>query len=228
MSRLSIKDLERIKNGKVVRYNIFTKEKYSSFVMLDRVQQEINEFNRARYALLKEFKNDITEALEWKKGSKIDSTYTVSFDYDKLFSNGYLALTIPTGGQICLFDQNGLVGASGEITRELAVKCSTIVPYVKRLLSLRDKTNLIGNSFFEDFPVLNSKFEKVLNISGNGIVLPFNDYTELDNIQDLLSYYYSNQEDILKNIVIPNTKELDNYRLDTNEYKVLKLYKGEK
>ena len=226
MSRLSIKDLERIKNDKVVRYNLFTKEKYSSFIMLDRVQHEINEFNRTRYALLKEFKNDMIEALEWKKGSKIDSTYTVSFDYNKLFLNGYLALKI--GDQICLFDQNGLVGSSGEISEELAVKCSTIIPYVKQLLSLRDKTNLIGNSFYENFPVFNSKFEKVLNISGNGIVLPFNDYTELDNIQDLLSYYYSNQEEILRNIVIPNTKELDNYRLDTNQDKVLKLYKGEK
>ena len=230
MSRLIIKDLERIKNGNVVKYNLLTTDKYSSLVSLDRIQKQINEFNMVRFNLLKQFRDDMISALEWKKGSKIDSTYRVSFDSNKLFSNGYLVLTIPTmlGNAICLFDKNGLVGTEGEIPRELSIKAHVIRPYVQKILNVRGKTNVISNSFYEDYAVLNNKFEKIFNINGNGITLPFNDYSELDNVQDILHYYYCNQEEILKNIAIPNTKDLDNYRLDTNMEKVLKLYKGDK
>ena len=183
-----------------------------------------------RFNLLKQFKDDMISALEWKKGCRIDSSYTVSFDRDKLFSNGYLVLTIPTilGDSTCLFDKNGLVGVSGEITRELSFKCQTIKPFIRKILEVKEKSNVVSNSFYEDYPILNNKFEKVFNINGNGITLPFNDYTELDNVQEILNYYYCNQEEILQNIVIPNTRDLDNYRLDTDRIKILKLYKGEK
>ena len=230
MSRLIIKDLERIKNGKVVKYNLLTTEKYSSLVSLDRVQKQINEFNKVRFHLLKQFRDDMIDALEWKKGCKIDSTYSVSFDRNRLFSNGYLVLTIPTmlGNSTCLFDKNGLVGAEGEITRELINKANIITPYVKKILNLKDKSNVVSNAFYEDYPVLNNKYEKVFNINGNGVTLPFHDYTELDNVQDILNYYYCNQEEILQNVIIPNTRDLEKYKLDTYRDKVLKLYKGEK
>ena len=230
MSKLTIKDLERIKNGKLVRYNLFTKEPYKSFVVLDKIQKEINEFNNIRFDLLREFRNDLNNSLDNLRGCKIDSSYRVELDFNKLFLNKYLVLTIPTifGDNMCLFDENGFVSSNGEITKELKSKINVLLPYIKKIFKIKENSNIINNSFYNDYSVLNNKSEKILNINGNGITLPFNDYTELDDIQSILAYYYTNREDILKNIIIPNTDSLNNYRLDTNKEKVLKLYKGEK
>lgn len=228
MSKLLIKDLERIKNGKLVRYNLYTLEPYSSFIILDKVQKEINEFNSIRYNLLKQFKNDMNNSLDILKGCRIDSTYQVEIDFNKLFLKDYLTITIPTilGDSICLFNEFGFVKSNGEVTEDLIKKIDVITPYIKQLYKVKKQSNIINNAFYEDYPVLNSKKEKVLNINGNGITLPFNDYKDINNLQDILSYYYCNHEAILKNIIIPNTPTLNNYRLDINSEKVLKLYKG--
>lgn len=227
MSKLSIKDLERIKNGKLVRYNLFTLEPYSSFVVLDKVQKEIKEFNNIRFTILREFRNDMNNELDRVKGCKIDSTYRVELDANKLFLSDYLALTIPTilGDNICLFNKDGFVKSNGEVTKDLLEKIKIILPYIKKIYNVKENSNILNNAFYDNYPVLNFKLEKILNINGNGILLPFNEYE--DDVQDLLYYYYTNQEEILKNIIIPNTSSLENYRLNTNKEKVLKLYKGE-
>ena len=230
MSKLVVKDLERIKNGKLVRYNLLIKEPFTSFVVLDKVQNEIMEFNSTRFQLLKEFRDNMNYDLEWKKGSKIDSTYWVSFVPTKLFLNDYLTLKIPTalGESFYLFDKNGLVLSKERITKELKEKSNVIMPYISKLLNVKENSNILDNAFYEDYPIFNSKYEKVLNINGNGITLPFEDYTDLDNCQDILHYYYTYQNEILKNIIIPNTDTLNNYKMNISKEKVLKLYKGEK
>ena len=232
MSKLYIHDLEIIKNGKIVRYNENTKEKYSSFISLGNINNEILELRRIRFTLQKLFRDDVNKELDWMKGSKIDSSYNVSFNPNKMFLKDYLILTIPTilGNSDCLFNNDGLVGVNGEIDSLLLQKCNKIIPYIKKLYNVIEQSKALNNSFYEDYSVVDNTNDKIFNINGDGIVLPFKEYDEFQNpaMQEILIYYYKYYDDILKNVLIPNTQILNNYRRDINIDKALKLYKGEK
>ena len=232
MSKLYIKDLERIKNGKIVRYNKNTEENYSSFISLASVRNEIIELRNIRFKLLNKFKNEVNSELDWNRGCKIDSSYKMSFIPTKLFLQNYLSLTIPTilGDCECLFDENGLVGTNGEITRDLIEKVDIIMPYVKKLFVVKNNSIVLNNEFYKTYPVLDDNNNPVFNINGDGIVLPYKEYEEYRTqmMQEILAYYYQNIEEILKNVLIPNTEILNNYRKDISKEKILKLYKGEK
>ena len=229
MSKLYIKDLERIKNGKLVRFNETTKERYSSLVSLSRIQNEINEFRNIRFDLLKKFQKDIDNELDFKKGSKIDYN-RVSFSPTSLFIEDYLALYIANalGDSLCLFNKNGMVSTSG-FGYELEEKSEIILPFIKKLFNVKENSNVLDNSFYDTYPIYDDN-TKVLNINGDGITLPFYEYSDFENeeVQELLGYYYSNYKDIIKNILIPNTEKLNNYKTNDNKEKVLKLYKGVK
>ena len=231
MSRLFIKDLERIKNGNLVRFNENTKEKHSSLISLAKLQSELSELRNIRSIILKQFRNDMNTTLDYKKGCKISSDYKVSFSSNELFLDDYLSLFIPTlfGDSICLFDKNTLVSSTSS-DNELYEKIEVILPYIKKIFNVKENSNVLNNEFYKDYGVFDNFNTKVFNINGNGIIIPFYDYTDFPNkfIQELLTYYSQNSNDILKNILIPNTESLDNYRLNTNKEKVLKLYKGEK
>ena len=230
MSKLYIKDLERIKNGKLVRLNMNTKEKYSSLVSLSTVQNELSEFKNIRFDVLRKFQKDIDDELDWKKGSKIEYN-RVSFSPTSLFVKDYLALYIANalGDSLCLFDKDKMVSSSG-FSYELEEKCEIIQPFIKKLFNVKENSNVLDNSFYETYPIYDNDNSKVLNISGDGIVLPFYEYSDFDNkeVQELLGYYYSNYNDIIKKILIPNTDSLNNYKTNDNKEKVLKLYKGVK
>ena len=60
------------------------------------------------------------------------------------------------------------------------------------------------------------------------MLLPFANYLDLENsnLQKLLKYYYKNSEEILSQILIPNTPSLENYRKDIEKEKVFEIYKG--
>ena len=231
MSKLYIKDLERIKNGKIVRYNENTKEKYSSFISLANLSNEISELRKLRFDILQTFKEEVNKELDWLKGCRIDDSYNISFNPCNLFLKDYLLISIPTilGQSDCLFNKEKLVGANGEISRDLIVKSQRIIPYVKKLYNIKEQSKLLDNNFYESYPVFDSNNEKVFNINGDGITLPFKEYPEFDDstMQDILGYYYNNYFEILKNVLIPNTELLNTYRRDINREKVLKLYKGE-
>ena len=229
MSRLKIQDLEKIKNGKMVRYNELTKENYSSFVSLASIEKQLREVRWIRSLLLKKIYDDMNNQLDFKKGSRIDNTYKVSFNPTKLFLKDYLALTIPSilGDNECLFSKEKMVSSTG-FTKDLEEKSNILLPFVKKIFEVKENSHLLDNSFYQEYPVLDLDNSKVFSISGNGVLLPFANYLDLENInlQKLLEYYYKNSEEILSQILIPNTHSLENYRKDIEKEKVFEIYKG--
>lgn len=228
MSKLYINDLEKIKEGKLLKLN-FEYPDSSDEISLLKINNQIKDYRYIRNCIIKTFQNDIKQEVERLKGDRIENDCNIICDHEKLFLSKYLSLTIPTmfGDTACLISENGLASASFETTELLEI-IELIMPYIKGLLNVRNKTNILNNEFYSGVNLYNYDGEKVLNINGNGIVLPFDDYNDLTDgeLQELLAYYYVNYKNILKNILIPDGNVLNCFRTDVSEPKVLALYNG--
>ena len=131
------------------------------------------------------------------------------------------------GDTTCLISNRGIENASFN-TKEIEKKVDLIFPYIKGILKLKEKSNVLDNEFYNDVNIYNSDIEKVLVLNGDGIVLPFRDYYDLDDneLQKLRGYYYNNWNSILNNINITDESLLNTYRTDVSKQKALAIYKG--
>ena len=223
MSRLYISDLKSILNGKLVRFSLGANNS-NSLISLKTINNARYEFRNTRNAILEDIKNDFNNL----RGNKIENDVNVSVNPVKLFDKDCLDMTIPTilGDTHCLLSSDGIVSSSS-VTRDLENKLTVIMPYVKKLFEVRKHSRLLENEFYNDTDIMNLD-TRVLTLSGAGIFLPFKDYTEINDydLQDLLSYYYSNIGKILKNILVNNDELLELYKPDITKEKVLEIYKG--
>ena len=228
MSKLYINDLEKIAKGKIERFNFLENKKIDSLISLRIIDNRLSELRRIRSYIIELFKEDMEKRV---KGDKINSRESIILNPERLFLNEYLSLIIPTalGDNHCLFSKDTLV-ASDSMMSELENKAELILPYIKRIYEVAENTNLLDNEFYDNINIYNDNYDNVLNLNGNGVVLPFNDYNDLDDIekQELLKYYYSNLQAILKNILVPNTEVLDRFKENITKEKALELYKGSK
>jgi len=227
MSRLYIKDLERIVNGELQRCN-FGEKTSNSLVSLDKINNEIKESRYLRNYIVEEFKNDIKKEFDILRGSRIEREENVELNLEKLFNHDYLEITIPTilGDTLCLLSSNDLIASTSSIG-DLDEKLKVIRPYVKKLFDLKKETHILDNEFYQDVNIFDDE-ERVLVMHGGGILLPFRDYKDLtkENLQDLLSYYYKNWNTILKNILVYNDQILERFKPDITKEKALGIYKG--
>lgn len=228
MSKLYINDLERIKNGKLVKYN-FGYLTNNNIIKLRKLDLQINDLRYIRNYILATFKKDVSSKLNDRIDSKIVEKNNIEFDPRMLFLSKYLLLTINTtmGDTTCLVSDKGVESATFE-SNELEEKVELLLPYIKGILNLRSKSNVLDNEFYNDVGIYNKNFEKVLNLSGDGIVLPFKNYNELteEELQELLHYYYSNWHNILENIEVDDIDILKVYRTNVSKQKALAIYKG--
>lgn len=230
MSKLYLNDLEKIKEGqKIVRYSLEGHVYSSSLVSLSKISNEIRELQAIRNFIIKLFEDDTKMVFDNLYGSKIHVEEKASLHPQKLFLDEYLSLIIPTilGDSHCLFTEDEMVSSTG-FGRDLETKVRLIMPYVKKIFELKKISHLLDNDFYSTLNVVDENDDTVLKISGDGIVLPFNDYKELlpEDYRNLLMYYYNNWDKILKNVLVPTSYELDKYRLDINKEKALSIYKG--
>ncbi len=222
MSRLYIKDLENILKGKVVRYSINTKNKCNSLISLAIVNNEIEESRNLRNKIINLLEYDIDSELKKNNLQNNIILYPENLFFDKYFK---IIVSEDSENIECLLSDIGIVAASD--TNDLLLKkIELILPYVKKILEVKNNTHIFNNEFYEDLNVLN-KDDVVLNISGAGINLPFDIYNEFNeyDLRELLTYFYFNYSDILKNILVNNALELDRYTPEENPQKILKLYK---
>ena len=229
MSKLYIKDLERIKNGKIARFQIEGDEEYNRELSLARLEQEKTELRRIRHIILANFQLDTTKELEKNKIDAPGPREYVTYNSQKLFLKDYLSLTIPTilGNTECLFSDTKLVSSTSD-TNDLEKKVEIIFPYIEKLFKIKKSTNILDNEFYEDVNIIDNDKDKVLVSRGDGIYLPFEDYDNLDKeeLKNMLFYYYPNQLEILKNILVTDSKALNRYRKNTDKEKALNIYKG--
>ena len=229
MSKFYMKDLERIKNGKEIEldYGYSCSDKSISLAKLD---EQIKDLRSIRYYILETFKNDTREAFDRRKGCKIESEKKVEFDPQKLFFSKYLDITIPTmfGDTRCLVSDIGLDSATFK-TSEVEEDINLILPYIKGIINVNQKTNVLNDYFYNGIALFNKDYTKVLKVNGDGILLPFDGYLCLsrEELQELLRYYYINYEQILKNIYIPDSSILNIFRTNASKQKVLALYNME-
>ncbi|MBQ8892171.1 MAG: hypothetical protein IJ068_04890 [Bacilli bacterium] len=227
MSKFYIEDLESIKNGNDVKLN-FGYRTNDLEINLFKLHKQIEDLRRIRYLILEQFKSDVAEEFERVRGSKIDTIKKIEFDPRNLFFSKYLDCTIPTmfGDTRCIVSEDGLNSASFE-TSEIENDISLILPYIRGILNVKNKTNVLNNEFYNGIELFNEIKEKVLNVNGDGILLPFNDYDDLteEEKQELLSYYYSNYNQILKNMFISDSSILNMFRTNASTQKVLALYR---
>ena len=227
MSRLYINDLESIKNGKLVKYNFGYKDN-SKEINLHKLNEQIKDLRYIRNYILEKFKNDVKNEFDNIIGSRIDEHKNIDFDPKMLFLSKYLFLTIPTmfGDTTCLVSEHGIENASFN-TPELEKKLNLIFPYIRGILHLKEKSNVLDNRFYNDIYIYDSNSNKVLVLNGDGIFLPFRNYFDLDeNLPELLFYYYQNLDSILENINVPDGEILDVYRTNVSKQKALAIYKG--
>ena len=229
MSKFYVNDLESIKNGKLVRLNFKEKEYGKNELTLLRLNSQIDDLRSIRSCILENFRNDCNMTLDRLKGDKIESNTKIDFDPKLLFLSNYLFLTVPTimGDINCLLSEKGLENTTFD-SDELRNKIDMLLPYIKNLYNVKNNSNVLDNAFYENTKLYNNEYEHVLSINGDGIVLPFKTYFDLDDNekQDLLAYYYSNWDKILRNIVVNENEILDKYRTNLNKDKVLNYYKA--
>ena len=229
MSRLYINDLEKIVDGKVERFSFKGPVKYNSLISLKTVNDSITYLRRIRNSIINTFKTDIKNEFDREKGCRIDRDKNIVLSPEVLFFGDYLSTKVPTilGDDNCLLNEDGIVSAN-IITSDLEKNVNLILPYIKKLYKVHKNTKILDNDFYKDLEVFNNDREKVLNINGHGVFLPFNDYPDLDEVelQNLLAYYYDNLDNILRNILVPNANVLDKYKEPITKEKVLELYKG--
>ena len=229
MSKLNIKDLESIKNGKLTRFNLNEKENYEREITLTRLNNQIQDLRTIRTYILENFKNDVKNEFDKLIGSRIEEHKNIEFDPRMLFLPKYLFIKIPTmfGKTECLVSENGIESTSFD-TVELNKKVKLILPYIKGILNVKNNSNILDNAFYEYLNIYNETEEKVLVVNGDGIVLPFREYQNLDisEYEDLLNYYYTNWNKILQNSIIPDSDSLDKFRTNVSSQKALALYKG--
>ena len=228
MSRLYINDLENIKNGKIVRFELKKTFNNNSLIPLYIVNEQRRETKNLRDIVVEKFKNDVQQEFDKRRGSKIETPENIMLYPDELFFKDYLNIIIPTilGNTHCLLSNDGIVTSSSD-TNDLNEKVEIILPYVKKLLKIKKESKVLDNEFFEDLDIVNQDNEKVLYLNGGGVFLPFNDYQELPeyDLQELLLYYYHIEDILLKNILINNDIILDRFKPDITKEKILKLYK---
>ncbi len=226
MSKLYINDLERIKNGQLVKFNFGYKTNKDE-INLEKVDNQIKDLRFIRYYILNLFKEDSIKALNNTNG--VIENNRIDFNPRELFLSKYLYLTISTvlGDTNCLISKKGLESASFE-SEELITKIKKIEPFIKGILKLNEKTNILENIFYEEKNIFNENLEKNLIINGDGILLPFKEYInlELKEKNELLSYYYSNIKAILCNILVPDDDVLNIYRTNVSKQKALAIYKN--
>lgn len=230
MSKLYINDLEKIKNGKLLRLNFKENKISDEEINLTRVNNWIKDLRYIRNYILDNFKQDAFNELKKFNNKTIGEEENIDFDHRMLFLNNNLFLNIPTilGDTSTLVSKNGIVSAS-LITSELENKVEKLMPYIKNLLKLNEESNVLDNSFYQDLRLFNALEEANLVINGDGIFLPFRDYEMTnDKLQELLSYYYTNSKILFDNIKVPNSKLLEQYRTNTSKQKALAIYKGTK
>ena len=230
MSKLYIKDLENIVNGEIKRYS-FTGNISNSFIPLSKIDKERKEVQWIRNQIINEFLKDLHNELDNRKNGIILPIENIVIYRERLFFENYFLMEISSilGNAHCLFNEEGLVSCSN-CTDDLKEKEKLFLPYIKKMFEVKKNSKVLDNEFYEDIPIYNENKEKVLNMHGGGIYLPFNDYDELPKLylQELLHYYYCNWNNILNNILVSNDSILERFRIDFNKEKVLKLYKGEK
>ncbi len=230
MSKLYINDLERIKNSKLVKFN-FGNISNSKEISLQKLDNQIKDLRYIRNHILNTFKKDCKNEFDRLIGARIEEHKNVDFDHRILFLKDYLCLKVPTmfGDTTCLISDKGIESATFE-TLELEKKVKLLFPYIKGILNLKENSNVLNNEFYDDVNIYNDEKEKVLNINGDGVFLPFDDYYDLDDyeLQDLLKYYYENWNNILEKINVPDEDNLNVYRTNVSLQKALALYKGTK
>ena len=190
MSKLNIMDLEKIKNGELVRYNFGYKRDYSKEITLRMLNFQLQDLKYIRDYILDTFKSDVRNEFDRLKGDRIEDA---SLD-----------------------------------TSELRKKIKLIYPYIQGILALNEQSNVLDNLFYDELSICDENLERQLVANGNGIFLPFKDYDNSDEKQDLLWYYYHNKNRILHNILVPDEEILEKYRTNVSLPKAMAIYKGNK
>ena len=229
MSKLNIMDLEKIKNGELVRYNFGYKRDYSKEITLRMLNFQLQDLKYIRDYILDTFKSDVRNEFDRLKGDRIEELKDIEFDKEKLFLSKALCLKVPTdfGYTTCLVSKNGIEDASLD-TSELRKKIKLIYPYIQGILALNEQSNVLDNLFYDELSICDENLERQLVANGNGIFLPFKDYDNSDEKQDLLWYYYHNKNRILHNILVPDEEILEKYRTNVSLPKAMAIYKGNK
>ena len=226
MSKLYINDLESIKNGKLVKLNLGYQD-YGDEIKLSKLSNQIKDLRQIRHFILDTFKNEVRDEFERAKGDRIEVIRDVQFDSRNPFLSKFMFLKVPTmfGDTNCLVSKDGLESATFK-SSEIYEKIELILPYVRGILNVKNRTNVLTEDFYNGIALYNYYDEKVLNVNGDGILLPFNSYDDLneDELQELLRYYYSNYDEIIKNISIPDVPILNCFRTNASKQKTLALY----
>ena len=227
MSKFYIDDLEKIMNGKVIKLN-FAFSNSSKEINLLKLQAEIEYLRNLRNDIINQFKNDVQGAFNKLNISKLQIAKDINFNSKKLFFGRSFDFTILSlaGETRILMSDNGIENIFFK-TKELENTIKLINPYIKGIINVNTKTNIFNNYFYDGLSLFNDYKEKVLHFNGNGIFLPYDNYSNLsrDELRNLLDYYYEYYDKILSNIYIPDDSILNVFRTNYNKQKVLEIYR---
>ena len=132
MSKLNIMDLEKIRDGKIVRCNFGFPSKSEKEITLQLLNVQLKDLRYIRNYILDTFKKDVRNKFDRMIGDRIEEHRDIDFDPRMLFMTKYLSVAIPTmlGDTSCLLSNRGIESASFE-SRELKEKVEAIFPYVQ-------------------------------------------------------------------------------------------------
>ncbi len=223
-----LKNLTKTKTNGIILNASVTNEQTS----LWKIKQEIEKYRELRTYIINLFEQDVITTIRKTSFKYLkDVPYPILIDNKKLFIDNELAIKVFTKELVyenCLFSKEKIEKGDRDCF-ELALIYAEVNPYVRGLFNVLKESNLLNNSFYDDLEVmLDNENIKKLIINGEGIRLPIEEFYKL-NMQDkneLLKFYYNNLKKILKNIMIFETKELNNYRSNISKKKVLELYRG--
>ena len=193
-----------------------------NMLTLYELKMQVEELMKARNLILNAFDYDMSLAL-LKYPTK-----GLSIDDKKIFEEGLVKVNVESRNPntFCLVSKTGIKKGNifGTLIEE---KINKLLPYINGLISVYEKSNILGNLFYEDLNVLLDAYIKRLIINGFGVDLKTEDF-KLNDMEalEIKKYYYTNLKSILGNILVKDSTALDAYRTDIDKQEALKIYKG--
>ncbi len=191
---------------------------------LYEVNEQIEYVRKIRERILKEFEKDTDVALK-KYPSK-----GLAIDEKQIFEDGLVRFSVDSRIQdsFCLVSKTGIKKCNifGTILED---KIEKVLPYVRGLLAVYERSGVLNNLFYEDLNVLLDAYINRLIISGYGVIFPTEDFklTEEEELE-IKKYYYTHLKSILSNILVKDSSLLDTYRIDIDSKCALEIYKGKR
>ena len=175
------------------------------YINLYKLNKEIKKSKDTRNTIINNFIKDSNHAIH-----NLNIDYLIKVPFPLIITNRDLfegnSIKVKIYKEDYLY-HDYLFSNQGVVNNQEDLITNSIITYINGLFRVKSEERILDNEFYQDLIVsLYNRIGKVI-INGYGVNL---------------------DKELLKKLIIINSKELDKYRLKNNKKKVLEIYRGKK